>query len=1055
MFFCKNPKKYLFLHLMATMQQKYTQHFEKTLQSLNEEQLEAVNHIDGPVMVIAGPGTGKTHILAARIGQIRMQTDAHASNILCLTFTEAGATAMRKRLLQLIGPEAHKVHIFTFHGFCNHVIRNHRDLFLADEFELLSDLERIDILRHIMDNLDVNSPLFRSAIPYQYERYLTEVFATMKKENWNATTVCQEIATYIADLPNRETFQYVIKGRKGEPRTSKIREEKEKMERLKAASMLYEQYQSALRQKKRYDYDDMILWVIEAFAKNENLLRNYQEQYLYFLVDEYQDTNGAQNKILAQLITYWELPNVFIVGDDDQAIYEFQGARLQSLKDLYDTYREEIKVVVLKKNYRSTQAILDKSRSLIEGNQQRIINDLKALGVDKHLIAQHPKLQKSRVQPIIVEYPSIVHEYADVVKQIEQLIIKKESLEDVAIIYAENKQATMMMRLLDAKGIAYNTKRPVNILAERIVQQVIQLLRYVEAERTMPMHGEPLLFQLLHFGCWNISSKDLAQLALFLRKHNEAAKKTLFWREAIAENLILAQAEVIDAAAFLRASNIIECLLDESNRISVVELYERVINQTGILRQAIDAPDVINEVQSLHTLFDFLQREKEKNGQFSLSELIDMLGRMEQHRLRLPMSKTISAGKGVLLTTAHSSKGLEFKHVFMIDCNAAAWSDTKKGITKVELPDTLTLTQTTSDSSDESWRRLFYVAMTRAKSHLTISYSLAEKNEAASFISELMDNANVKRIEKSLSIIEAAEASVLLLSGENRVQKIHNQAFIEDRLANFSLSPSSLNTYLDCPLSFYYQHLLRVPSTGSEYFAFGNAMHEALEVFGRLYKKKGELPLPMVLLEAFEEALQRRRGDLLGERFEQRLQQGRTRLAAYYESNIKYWLPQAELELHLRQGTIDGIPVYGNIDRVAYREDGGVDIIDFKTGTYRAEYLRQLDARNPEGGAYRRQLLFYKLMYEQHIQGNRPVHQVILSYLEPDRTGQLPTIAITFGVEEELLFKKLLTTTYVKIQNHEFYEGCGKPRCHWCNFVHQHIAPERFSNPDIENLDDV
>jgi DNA helicase II / ATP-dependent DNA helicase PcrA len=676
------------------MTNKYNEQFEANLATLNTAQRAAVEQIEGPVMVIAGPGTGKTHILASRIGYIRMLTDAHASNILCLTFTEAGASAMRKRLLELIGPEAHKVHIFTFHGFCNHIIRNHSELFGSRDMDLLTDLERIETVRALIDALPSDSPLTNFGDAYFYEPHLSNLFKTIKTEDWSIAEINRAIDEYNQSLPQRADYQYKIKNR-GELKEENIRKEIEKMERLRAAAALYPAYQDALKQKKRYDFDDMILWVIEAFSNNENLLRNYQEQYLYFLIDEYQDTNGAQNKVLQQLITYWELPNVFIVGDDDQAIYEFQGARLKSLKDLYAKFENDINVVVLKENYRSTQAILD---------------DLKELGLDKQLLASNPQLKKSATQPQIIEYPTTIHEYGDIAIQIQTLIEQGELPDTIAIIYAKNKQALTMMQLMDKKGIPYTTKRPINILQERIVQQILTLLRYLQAESTESYSGEPFLFQILHYHCWQIPSREIAQLALYLRQKNQLAEQPIFWRQAIAKYFrpsVLAEANLTELDAFFRASDILEKLCDDVNRVSVAQLYERILNQTGILRHAIDAPDAINEVQTLHTMFGFVQKEMEKRNDFSLQDLITTLSMMETHRLSLPMQKTISAGKGVLLTTAHSSKGLEFKYVFMIDCAEDTWGKSDKGNRmSFKLPDTLTLTQGGEENSDEARRLL-------------------------------------------------------------------------------------------------------------------------------------------------------------------------------------------------------------------------------------------------------------------------------------------------------------------------------------------------------------
>jgi DNA helicase-2/ATP-dependent DNA helicase PcrA len=919
----------------------------------------------------------------------------------------------------------------------------------------LSELERIEIIRNIIEQLPAASPLSNFNDFYYYEPHLTSLFKIMKTESWSIEDINTAINQYIVSLPTRSEYIYQTGKTKGQLKDKNIAEEVARMEKLRAAANLYDVYQEALRQKKRYDFDDMILWVIDAFAKNENLLRNYQEQYMYFLVDEYQDTNGAQNKILRQLITFWDLPNVFIVGDDDQAIYEFQGARLQSLKDLYATYEKDISIVVLKENYRSTQGILDKSRILVENNQNRIVNDLKTLGLNKHLLASNPKLKKSKTIPEIIEYPNSLHEYADVANKIVRLIEKGEQADEIAVIYAKNKQATTLMQLMDKMSIPYTTKRPINVLKERIVQQMLLLLRFLEAESKEPFSGESYLYQVLHFQCWQISSHELAQLSLFIRKKNNELESPLYWRQIITQSDFLAEAGITENNTFLQASRILEKLIDEVNRIPLAKLYELALNLSGILKTVMESEDVVNELQMLHTMFSFIQSETEKQADFTLSNLITMLSMMERHRLSLPMQKTISAEKGVLLTTAHSSKGLEFKYVFMIDCNSDSWEESgKNNRLNFKLPDNLTLTQGEL-SGIEARRRLFYVAMTRAKQFLYISYAHSEKLQRAIFIDELIEQADLKVTKKSLPLEEVTTAGKLLLESKNAGLSMQNHAYIEERLADFALSPSSLNRFLDCPLSFYYEHLLKVPTTGSEALIYGRVMHSTLESFSRKYKKERKMPSVEVLLQLFEKYIYQERYHFSAERLVQRLERGKQSLSGFYKTVIQKWNISADVEVNFRQTTIDNIPVQGVIDRIEYLEDGSVEIIDFKTGAFKNGHVMKLSDNKPEGGNYRRQLLFYKLMYENHLLGNHRVHQMHLSYLEPDITGDFTVKSFSFDDAEIQLFKNLLHSTYHKIKNQEFYEGCGKSTCHWCTFNKYHVVPESFANRDIEDLDDT
>src|ERR1700741_3203440 len=352
---------------MSLNREKLEKKFREEYEKLNENQRLAVDTIDGPVMVIAGPGTGKTQILASRVGKILLETDAQPENILCLTYTDAGVVAMRKRLLQFIGSDAYKVNIYTFHAFCNDVIQENLSLFEKTALDPVSDLEKIQFFKELIDSFPKNHALKRYRGDVYFEiNNLQSLFSTMKREGWTADFINQKIDEYLADLPNRDEFIYKRKYKDfnaGDLKKDKIEDVKERMEKLKAAVNEFNNYQVLLRKKSRYDFDDMINWVINVFEENKTLLSNYQEKYQYILVDEYQDTSGTQNKLLQLLIGYWEKPNVFVVGDDDQSIYRFQGANIENMLEFANTYTKDLKTVVLTNNYRSTQPILDISKT--------------------------------------------------------------------------------------------------------------------------------------------------------------------------------------------------------------------------------------------------------------------------------------------------------------------------------------------------------------------------------------------------------------------------------------------------------------------------------------------------------------------------------------------------------------------------------------------------------------------------------------------------------------------------------------------------------------------
>ena len=363
--------------------QEQLQKFQQEYNRLNEQQKKAVDTIEGPVMVIAGPGTGKTQILSARIGKILLDTDTQPQNILCLTYTDAGVIAMRKRILDFIGADAYKVNIYTFHAFCNDVIQDNLGLFEKTALDPISDLQRIDLFKQLIDAFPKNHPLKRYRGDVYYEiNNLQSLFSTMKREGWSAQFINERIDAYIQSLPQRD--EYIAKRatkdfKKGDVRWDKIEEEVERMQRLRAAVNEFDNFQQLMRSKNLYDFDDMINWVIKAFEENPNLLLRYQEQFLYILVDEYQDTSGTQNRLVELLINYWDKPNVFVVGDDDQSIYRFQGANVENMLNFANSYKNDLLTVVLTHNYRSTQSILDVSKTIIGKNNDRLIKQIEGL----------------------------------------------------------------------------------------------------------------------------------------------------------------------------------------------------------------------------------------------------------------------------------------------------------------------------------------------------------------------------------------------------------------------------------------------------------------------------------------------------------------------------------------------------------------------------------------------------------------------------------------------------------------------------------------------------
>ena len=1023
---------------------KSTAEFNSILKLLNTSQREAVEHIEGPVLVVAGPGTGKTQIIAARIGNILTQTDTAPQNILCLTYTDAGTVAMRKRLQEFIGATAYRVNIYTFHAFCNDVIQSNLDYFGKRILEPISELENIALLQSMLDELPPSNPLRRlkGEIYFEADR-MNSLFQSMKSEDWTKEKVLKSIEEYLADLPLRDEYTYKTSStkhgfKKGDLKQKDIDEQKKKMEVLRAAAELFPVYQQRMLAMNRYDYSDMILWVVKAFREDENILRNYQERYLYFLVDEFQDTNGAQNEILKALTSYWDKPNCFTVGDDDQSIYEFQGARVKNILDFYEANKSEIKYIVLTENYRSNQPILNASKTLIEHNEDRLVN--KIPGLDKNLIAAHPKMLASKVEPLIMEYANLREEEAGIILQIQSLREQGIPLSEIAVIYHRHKQAENLIQLLEKKNIPYQVKRKINILELPLIRNILITLQYISEEIRKPHSGEYLLFEMMHFHFFQIHPHDVAALASYA-----ASKKTnKFWREILSDRDSFSQIKLKDYEALERFEKNITHWVSESTNITLQMLFEKILNESGLLKHILQSDEKIWLMQVLNTFFDFLKEESAKHPRIRIREFLEMIEAMEANSLTLPLNKSVFSEMGVNFTTAHSAKGLEFQYVFLIGCTSKLWEKAGSGAQNYSMPDTLTYTK--NENKDESLRRLFYVAMTRAKEHLKISYA-AEDNagkvlEPSQFVAEVMGGTGIKIQKEKISSEQLFELSIdALQPNEKPMIELFDREYLQARLESFSLSASNLNSFLNCPLAFYFERVIRVPSAKNDTLAFGSAIHWALN---RMFVKMQASPdkkFPTVddVVNDFNWEMNRQKDSFTDKQFANRLLQGKEIIPPYYNQYVSSWNKVAVTEYNIRNIEVNGIPINGKLDKIEFT-GADVNVVDYKTGSVERgkKKLEPPSEKNPLGGDTWRQLIFYKILLDNNHREKWNMVSGEIDFIERDeKKNEFVKSKVTVTNEAIEFVKDQLKDTYTKIKNLEFNEGCGKEECHWCKFVRE------------------
>jgi DNA helicase II / ATP-dependent DNA helicase PcrA len=1052
---CQPFHLHLLLQFMQSNPNKYNEKFQEALGRLNPEQMAAVEQMDGPVLVIAGPGTGKTQILAARIGKILAETDANAHEILCLTYTDAGAVAMRKRLFDFIGPDAYRVNIYTFHAFCNEIIQENLEYFGKLNLEPLSDLESAVLFRELIDDFPNDHLLKRlKGEAYFDAAHLKDLFSDMKRESWDESAIEKAVQEYLDDLPNREKYIYKKASAKtgvkvGDLKQKDIDKVHEQMKRLLSAVREFQNFGEKMHARSRYDYDDMITWVLKAFRENEDMLRTYQERYHYILVDEFQDTSGSQNELLKFILNYWDTPNVFVVGDDDQSIFKFQGANMKNILDFASDYSKDLRIIVLRHNYRSNQHILNISRALIGNNNERLTLQLR---LDKNLEAAHPRFREMAMEPVIREYENPDQELVAVAGQIRQLIEAGTQPGEIAVIYRNHSQVEGLVRYMDAQKIAVNIKRRIDILTLPFGEKITNILRYLALEMDSPYSGDELLFEIMHYDFFSIPPIEIAKASIAVNKENyktagnNEPKTSL--RRYISELRSPRQPGLFDAVQDLEMKYLItyiDDLLKLSVSVTLQQLFQSLISKMGILRYVMQQPDKGWYMQVLTNYFDFLKDESRKNPDIRIADLIATIDLMKKEKIRLALNQVIFSDNGINFLTAHGSKGLEFEHVFLIGCEKKIW-DSKGRNYGFTYPDTLTQGSADDIAHLEESRRLFYVALTRAKQFLSISYAgkdnKGKDQEASRFIGEILATTHLHVTYPQVSA-EAMTAFYLTQLSEEDKPKVEllDSNFINQLLQDYTLSVTHLNTYLDCPLRFYFQCLIRVPSGKSPAATFGSAVHDALRKAFKKLKENDDVFMPVEdFMKDFGIYMSRNRDSFTREEFKRKMAYGEKILPPFYKLNTPAWNKIALVELPVKNVEVEGVPIKGNLDKVEFNGKQ-VTVVDYKTGNIK--YARKKFERADDdtiGGDYWRQAVFYKLLIENDRSKDWHVADTVFDFVEPVNEGEYHKEHIVISQQDASIVTEQIKTVHQKIMAHDFNTGCGRKDCEWCHFVRSNFS---------------
>jgi len=1001
--------------------------FVNQYKSLNKAQKEAVDTVEGTVMVVAGPGTGKTKTLTLRIANILLKTQINPENILALTFTEAASYEMRKRLLSIIGQDAYRVEITTFHSFCNNFIQTHQEEFseiIASDS--INEVEQIQIIEDIIKRLKLAHIKPLGDLTH-YVKPVLSAINSLKMEKVFPAGLKKGLNDMEDDLNSRDDLKNTKGKYKGEIK-SKYKKMFKEIDKNYELVKVYIEYEKKLKKIQKYDYSDMLLEVIKKLETHPYLLQYLQEKFQYFLVDEHQDTNSAQNTIVEMLASFFPNPNLFVVGDEKQAIYRFQGASLENFIYFKKKY-PAAKLINLSESYRSTQTILDATFSIISHNaiSTEILSE--SVGLVKKAEHREEKIRKA-------EFSSYDSEYYWVAEKIKKLL-KTTKANDIAVLVRNNNDLNPLTPVLDSERVPYVIESENDVLEDIDVGKMILLLRSVDRPDDIYMSRVLLM-----------DNFDINPLDVFKILAERKDKKTSIWK-ILTNTKTLDSLDLHDASAIKRFVNLYMdkdkgfTKLANNNRLD--DVFIEVLNKSGLLKKILEKPHAQEILTRLSRLYDEVKEMVGRSGGYLLADFIKYLDLLEEHNLSLKKNTHVVPEGVVRLMTVHKSKGLEFDYVFLINSYNSHWGNKIRRGARFEIPwdylNRKTKSQMEDENSDE--RRLFYVALTRARKNVFITFSNSSQDGreqiASQFLTEIpeeyMEEIDVKKFEKNLSNnLEKIFRPVVKNKDLN-----FSKEFIAEVFRRQGLSVSALNNYLECPWKYFFNNLLRVPEKIEDAGLFGNAVHEALNLY-IVFLKKGKASKPgtslvrgkKILLDKFRES--RYLISITPSEINRFIERGEKALEGFYNARVKYWNKDIESELDIKGIRInDDLFLNGKIDMIeTLGKTGKVDVYDFKTGDIKSRNEIEGKTRN-SGGNYKRQLIFYKILLDRYKNGFYKMRNGVIEFVEPNKSGAYKREIFDVPNDEVNSLLKQTIEIAEEIINLEFWDKkCDDKKCEYC-----------------------
>ncbi len=967
----------------------FEQEFQRQYKGLNKSQKLAVDTIEGPVMVIAGPGTGKTTILTLRIANILKETDTPPSGILALTFTESGVKSMKLKLRKIIGERADEVRIHTFHGFASSVISEFPEHFPhLSRSKQITDIEAGAMIRDILKDKKF-SKLRPLGDPDFYVNKILSTIGDAKKEAEspiNVRNFAKEEIERIKSDPNSLSSRGKTKGELKADALKKI----DKCEKTILFSFVYEEYEKIKKENLRMDFDDLLYEFHIALNNDELLLRLLQEKFLYILVDEHQDTNDSQNLIVSKISSFFDNPNLFVVGDEKQAIYRFQGASVENFLKFQNLWKD-MKLISLEDNYRSHQRILDAVYSMIEKNYEE--DEHKSLRVKLRSGADHKE------KPIdLVSAGNITSADNYLIEQIRK-ITQKEPDATVAVILRWNRDVDNALNLCRENNLEVSAERGVDIFSHPFGVIFFGLLEYFDDITNI----EPLAFSIAS-GLWGLDFNKSVEVIRSLKSGNF-------------DNL----EKDIPTLSYLRGEILVS---------GPVSFLIQVGEQSKL---AVD--DRLKDPVTSEVWRAIIELAKDIAQSFNISDTKTLIRELINYK-KTSENKVIKIGYGsggskVQIMTAHSSKGLEFDYVFIPYALEEYWMKKNFGSSFL-----LPKERDEGDSIKDA-RRLFYVSLTRAKKHAVIISPQCNDSGGDFIVLRFVDELDTKSVNKIE--LPALKLNPKVLSKEKIIEGRRNDLleYSKKIILENGLSVTALNHYLECPSRFLYKSILKVPEAPNPVSEKGIAMHKAMSEVWKLDKKtkdnikkiidnvvRGYFEVSLLPKQVREIILEELLSDsesiavsllehfnIIGDVFTDK----------WLEKKFEYVFKNEKYDLVL----------HGQMDVISSNESL-VRVFDYKTK--RSMSIPEIKGQTKSSdGNYFRQLVFYKILVESQKMFSDKKIETSLVFIKPDSKGQCSISSLEISKEDEVdLFNKVSTLLEDVFQGSFMDKKCADKDCKYC-----------------------